>query len=241
MQKLGSSARVGLARIAIISLVFALGAASAAWSQDAAALKSQYDAARAAADWRLAETLARQLMTVEPKNWEYQRALADAQFGGGKYADAIESYASATSLAETLHSDAARRAVGQMLTAAGNGEIKLHHDDAAIVLFEKAARTDPSPATAYFNLCAIEYNGGRMDAAEASCDKAIQSDPQKADAYFIKGSIMVGNAAMLPGGKMSFPPGAEAALRKYLELAPDGGHAEDVKQMLDLMKPSASN
>ena len=74
----------------------------------------------------MAETLARQLITTEPGKWDFQRALADAQF-------------------------------------------------------------DPNSGTAYFTLCAAEYNRGRADAAEASCDKAIKYDPKMADAYFVKG------------------------------------------------------
>ena len=45
-----TNAQVWLARIALISMTFALGAVSPAFCQDAASLKSQYDAARAAAD-----------------------------------------------------------------------------------------------------------------------------------------------------------------------------------------------
>ena len=125
-------------------MTFALGAVSPAFCQDAASLKSQYDAARAAADWKMAETLARQLITTEPGKWDYQRALADAQFGERKYAEAVESYKSATAMAEALSNDAAKKAVVPMLTAAGNAEVKLNNYDAAIALFEKAARTDPN-------------------------------------------------------------------------------------------------
>jgi hypothetical protein len=36
-------------------------------------------------------------------------------------------------------------------------------------------------------------------------------------------------------GKYDAPPGASEALNKYLELQPDGPHANDVKQMLQFI------
>jgi len=230
-----------LAKSAIISIAVGFGVALAASGQDASSLKSKYDAARAAGDWNAAEAAARQLLAMQSTSWEYQKALADAQFGEAKYAEALASYQSAISRAEGMSDDAARKAVGQMLTNSGNAKLKLHDNEGAIALYERAARTDPTPATAYFNLCATEYNMGQMTPAESSCDKAIEFDPKKADAYFIKGSIMIGNAAVAAGGKTTFPPRTEATLRKYLELAPSGSHVEDVKQMLDFVKSSATN
>jgi hypothetical protein len=35
---------------------------------------------------------------------------------------------------------------------------------------------------------------------------------------------------------MAVPPGTVEALRRYLALAPDGGHAKEVKDMLDFLK-----
>jgi len=72
-----------------------------------------------------------------------------------------------------------------------------------------------------------------MGDAIAAANKCIALDPTKADAYFIKSSCLFGNATMDANGKTMVPAEAIAALQKYLELAPDGGHAADVKQMLD--------
>jgi hypothetical protein len=69
-----------------------------------------------------------------------------------------------------------------------------------------------------------------------ACDKAIAADPKKADAYFIKGSIMLGEATIDKNNKATPPPGTVEALKQYLVLAPNGGHAEDVKAMLDFLK-----
>jgi len=65
------------------------------------------------------------------------------------------------------------------------------------------------------------------------CDKAIAADPKKADAYFIKGSTLFGSGKLDAQGKYIVPPGTLETLKKYLELAPDGAHAGDVKAMLE--------
>jgi len=93
-----------------------------------------------------------------------------------------------------------------------------------------------SPARSAFNSCALLYNAGKMDEAIAACDKAIALDPGKADAYFIKGSALYGSGTIGSGGKFVVPPGTVEALNRYLELAPDGGHAADVHAMLDALK-----
>ncbi len=92
------------------------------------------------------------------------------------------------------------------------------------------------PAVSYFNSCVLSYNAGKMDEAIAACDKAIALDPGKADAYFVKGSALYGNGKVGSDGKYEVPPGTVEALNKYLELAPNGGHAADVHAMLDALK-----
>jgi tetratricopeptide (TPR) repeat protein len=93
-----------------------------------------------------------------------------------------------------------------------------------------------NPAVSAFNSCAMLYNAGKTDEAIAACDQAIALDPGKADAYFIKASALFGNAKIGSDGKYAVPPGTVEALNKYLELAPDGGHAPDVHAMLDALK-----
>jgi len=122
--------------------------------------------------------------------------------------------------------------VVQMLTNEGNSYLKLKKNPEAIAVFTKAAEMDPNPGTAYFNLCATQYNTGNVEGALVSCDKAIAADPTKADAYYIKGSLLIGSGKMDKDNKFIAPPGSAEALNKYLELAPDGAHAADVKQML---------
>lgn len=97
--------------------------------------------------------------------------------------------------------------------------------------YEKAAAVSTNPGVAYFTICALLYNQGRMQEVVPACDKAIAADPAKADAYFIKGSALFGDAR-IENGKMVLPDGAVQALQKYLELAPSGSHVTDVKAML---------
>jgi tetratricopeptide (TPR) repeat protein len=208
------------------------------------ALIAQLNPALQAKDWATAEPILTKLIAMNPNRWDYQQALGNAQFGEGKFEEAVATYEKAIPVAENATKaenapkDAkvdpakAKAGVSQMLTNEGNAYLKLKQNDKAIAAYTKAASMDPNPATAYFNICATQYNTGNTQGALAACDKAIAADPNRADAYFIKGSLMVGDSKLDKDGKMQAPPGASEALNKYLELAPDGPHANDVKAML---------
>lgn len=191
-------------------------------------------------------------------NTEFNLGLAaagnpDHTVAVGHYERASDAYAKGVQAAESnttvdpknAATDPVKKKAGeaQMLTNEGNADLKIaaneqdasakkQKSDAAIAAFTKAASLDPNPGTAYFNLCATQYNTGNVDGALEACDKAIAADPNKADAYFIKGSLMVGESKLDANNKMIAPPGTSEALNKYLELAPDGPHAKDVKDML---------
>jgi tetratricopeptide (TPR) repeat protein len=206
-------------------------------------LIAQLNPAMQAKQWDVAEPLLQQLITINPSRWEYQQALGNAQFSLGKYEEAVATFEKTIPLAQNAASNPdakdtkmdpakAKSAVAQMLTNEGNSYLKLKKNPEAIAAFTKAAELDPNPGTAYFNLCATQYNTGNVDGALVSCDKAIAADPNKADAYYIKGSLLIGSGKMDKDNKFIAPPGSAEALNKYLELAPDGAHAADVKQML---------
>jgi tetratricopeptide (TPR) repeat protein len=203
------------------------------------ALIAQLNPALQAKDWATAEPILQKLIAMNPARWDYQQALGNAQFSLGKYDDAVATFEKAIPMAENASktdpkSDPAKAkaAMAQMLANEGNAYLKLKKNDKAVELFTKAAAMDPNPGSAYFNLCATQYNSGNTQGALAACDKAIQADPNRADAYYIKGSLMMGDSKQDKDGKLIAPPGTAEALNKYLELAPDGGHANDVKQML---------
>ena len=86
----------------------------------------------------------------------------------------------------------------------------------------------------YFNEAATLYNAGKLDEAGAAADKAIAADPKRADAYYIKGQVLIPKATVdLKTHKSVAPPGCVDAYQTYLELAPDGPHAADVKGILE--------
>lgn len=202
-------------------------------------LIAQLNPALQAKDWATAEPILTKLIAMNPNRWDYQQALGNAQFGEGKYDEAVATFEKAIPVAENATKTdpkadpaKAKAGVAQMLTNEGNAYLKLKKNDKAIEAYTKAASMDPNPATAYFNICATQYNAGNTQGALAACDKAIAADPNRADAYFIKGSLMVGDSTLDKEGKMQAPAGTSDALNKYLELAPDGPHATDVKAML---------
>ena len=204
------------------------------------ALINQLNPALQAKNWEAAEPILQQLVAMNPSRWEYQQALGNAQLNLGKNEDALATYEKVIPLAENASKNdpkadpaKTKAAVAQMLTNEGTAYLKLKKSDKAIEAYTKAAALDPNPGTAYFNLCATQYNSGNTQGALAACDKAIAADPNKADAYFIKGSLMMGDSKQDKDGKLQAPAGTADALNKYLELEPDGKHANDVKQMLN--------
>jgi tetratricopeptide (TPR) repeat protein len=215
-------------------------------------LITQLNAAVQAKDWPKAKDLAGKLITAndklaaaypdDPDFPSYEPAdyklLGDAQLNLGEYKDAIVGYEKCAGLAQVLRdggkdSLALQKTMGAALTSEGNAWLKLKRNKEAMACYERAIPFDSNPATAWFNLSATKYNIGDMDGAVAAAEKVIALDPTKADAYFIKGSALFGNGTLDASGKFVVSAQAMAALRKYLELAPRGGHADDAKQMLE--------
>jgi tetratricopeptide (TPR) repeat protein len=185
----------------------------------------------------------------EPILWE---TLGDAQLGmanaaakaardakttdatvADKYAAAETSYEKALSLNTALAKPSAE------LTAAANNQLgqalgKTGKTKEASDAYEAAAKADPTKAAMYyFNEAATLFNASAMDDAAAAADKAIVADPTKVDAYYIKGQALIQKATVDPKtNKITAPPECVAAYQKYLELAPTGPHAEEIKGIL---------
>jgi tetratricopeptide (TPR) repeat protein len=185
-----------------------------------------------------------QLSAADPTDYEFPQALGNAYLGLGQYEEAVQSYEKGIQLAQNTQPDSKKAytdpakvkiALGQMLSNQGNAYLKLKKNPEAIAAFTKSAELSPNPGMAYFNLCATQYNTGNTEGALPACDKAIAADPNNANAYFIKGSLLFGQGTMDKDNKYAAPPGAAEALNKYLELSPDGPHANDVKAMLQAM------
>lgn len=101
--------------------------------------------------------------------------------------------------------------------------------------YEKAASTSPTMAgSAYYNEAVVFYQASKMPEATAAADKAIAADPKRADAYYIKGQALIPGATADPKtNKFVLPPGCLEAYQEYLELAPEGAHANEVKELLN--------
>ncbi len=196
--------------------------------------------------WRDALGPLKELTGMEPDNWEYLEELGDAQYNLGQYQEAIGSFESGILAAgdvsgidpATADADSVRRKtqVSHMLNNEGSAYNKLHKTEKAMAAYTRAAALARDPSMAYFNLCVTQYNLRNVEGTVAACDKAISADAGKAEAYYFKGALLV--YASQPGltGKVTAPPsGAAEALKKYLELSPDGEHANEVRQMLNYL------
>jgi tetratricopeptide (TPR) repeat protein len=179
----------------------------------------------------------------QTQTWQTYQSLGDQQLNRAEYSEAIISYEKAVELASKAtdspanadKTNARRNAIAKMLTSEGNAYLKLRKNDDAIRLYTRAAEASPNPALAYFNLCATAYNLGDTERAISACRKSIEADPRKADAYFVLGSCLFANGKFDKDNHYIVPPGTLEVLNKYLELAPDGAHAADVKQMLAMI------
>ena len=200
-----------------------------------AAVKSMTDATTAKPD--------------EPILWE---TLGDAQLGqanaaakkarDAKTTDAsvADKYTAAeASYQKALDLNAKAAKPNAEITAAANNQLgqalgKTGKAKESSAAYEAAAKADPTKAaTYYYNEAATLYNANAMDDAAAAADKATTADPTKADAYYIKGQALVQKATVDPKtNKITAPPECVAAYQKYLEIAPTGPHAEEIKGIL---------
>ncbi|MEO6983207.1 MAG: tetratricopeptide repeat protein [Edaphobacter sp.] len=151
-----------------------------------------------------------------------------------KYGDAAAAYKKAIDLntaSKKPSPETAAAAYNQLGQAYGKqGDAKNAAD-----AYEQAAKTLPANAGMYyFNEAATLYNAGKLDEAAVAADKSIAADPKRAEAYYIKGQALIPKAAVDPKTqKIVAPPGCVDAYQTYLELAPDGPHASDVKGILE--------
>ena len=205
---------------------------------EAKALIAQINAAMAAKQWQQAVDTLGTLIALEP-HWEYFQQLGDALANLDRYDDALGAYDKGLAGEQADRKtpgggiDAAR---SQLWIRKGNAFLKLKRTEEAITAYTQAARLSPTPGTAWFNLCAVEYNQGLTDRAIVACNAAIAADPTRADAWFIKGSALYGNGTLDKNNNFVLPAGTLEALRKYLQLAPSGAHADDVRAMLEAQK-----
>jgi tetratricopeptide (TPR) repeat protein len=205
-------------------------------------LVAKVQEAYAQKNWPAAETALRELIAADPERWGSYQALGNTQFNLGKYQEAVQTYEIGIQKAQKTPSDPQdptsdpskiKAGIGQMLTQQGNAYLKLGKTNEAVAAFTKAAPMNANPAIAYYNLCVVLYNTGQLQDVGPACDKAIAADPKRPDAYFIKARALYENAKTDASGKHLAPAGTIEALKKYLDLVPDGPHATEAKLMLE--------
>lgn len=104
----------------------------------------------------------------------------------------------------------------------------------AASMLDKAALLDPEGAGRYyFNLGAVMVNNRQDDGALAAFEKCIQAAPSYANCYYYKANVLSGRMT-LDGDKAVAPEGMVPALEKYLQLEPNGQHAEAAKGLLSV-------
>jgi tetratricopeptide (TPR) repeat protein len=101
----------------------------------------------------------------------------------------------------------------------------------------KAAQLDPTMASkAYFNMGANLVNSGQPDNATEFFKKATDANPNYAEAWYQYGSLLMMKGKVDPKtGQQTYPPDTAMALKKYLELQPNGPHAQEASAMLQAM------
>ncbi len=146
--------------------------------------------------------------------------------------------AAATSLQKAIEVDAAAKVPKMDVEAAAQnrlGEVlvmmgKIAESQAA---YESAVKDDPKNAAVYYGNEAIMMNRvGNIDATVAAANQAIAANPSNPIPYYLKGQALISGATIGKAGKIVAPPGCAEAYEKYLELAPNGPFAVQVKAIL---------
>lgn len=180
-----------------------------------------------------AEALMQKGVQAMPNAYLLWVELGRAQLGLKKYNDAVTSLNKAITLDKATKKPNLEVAgiAGNVLGEAYGDMGKYQESDAA---YDAAAQADPKNAAMYYTNEAIVMNrNAQTDMTVKAADKAIKADPNSALPYYLKGQALVQKATVNPKTqKIEAPPGCIAAYKKYLELAPNGPEAPDVKQVL---------
>ncbi len=159
--------------------------------------------------------------------------LGVAQKGEKKYDDAI------TSLNKAITLDKASPKPNQQVLGISEDALGEVYGDTgkipeAQAAYDAAAAADPSNAGMFYQNEAIVMNRNNQgDATVAAADKAIAANPNAPIPYYLKGQALIQKATVDPKTqKIIAPPGCVEAYQKYLDLAPNGQFAGEVKGIL---------
>jgi tetratricopeptide (TPR) repeat protein len=179
------------------------------------------------------ETLMAKDAAAKPDASVLWAQLGQAQLGLKKYDDAEATYK------KVLDLEAAAKKPNpqiQGLANSGLGEVyartgKVPEANAA---YDAAAKVNPAQAGFYFrNEAVIFFQVNNADAQVAAAQEAIKVDPTQPVLYYLIGNGLVQKTTEdTKTHKLVAPPGCLEAYQKYLELAPNGIYAADVKGIL---------
>jgi tetratricopeptide (TPR) repeat protein len=210
--------------------------ATAVQTLGAAAAKADIDAKEQeirTAKYTEIETLMLKDTPLKPDASILWAQLGQAQVGLKKYDDAIATFKKTLDL-----ENAAKAPKTQILGLADSGLGEVYARTGKIQeandAYDAAAKANPTQAAFYLkNEAVIFFQTNQADAQVAAADKAIAADPTSPVLYYLKGNGLVQKTTMdSKTNKLVAPPGCLEAYQKYLQLAPDGPYAAEVKGIL---------
>jgi tetratricopeptide (TPR) repeat protein len=232
--------------LTVAVIVFFLGSpvhaqeAGSVPAQTPEALTAVYQQAMQVKEWPRAIAAAQQLVALKP-NAVNLRTLADAQLHSGAPDAALVNFGQALAAAEKEKPAEGPEMRGwkdnlaEIYIGQGNALLKLQRVPEAVEAYNHSAEFAANQGQAYFNICAVLYNNGSTRESATACRKCVQADPARASAWFVLGSDLFGESPIDGSGKVTASSETREALEKYLALAPDGPHADDVKAMLEMI------
>lgn len=210
--------------------------ATAVQTLGAAAVKADVDAKEAeikTAKYTEIETLMLKDTAAKPDASVLWAQLGQGQLGLKKYDDAE------TTFKKVLELEAASKKPSiaiQGLAQSGLGEVyaRTNKIQQASDAYDAAVKVNPTLGGFYLkNEAVIFFQTNQPDAQVVAADKAIALDPNQPVLYYLKGNGLVGKTTMDDKTKKLVPPpGCLEAYQKYLQLAPDGVYAGEVKAIL---------
>jgi tetratricopeptide (TPR) repeat protein len=157
--------------------------------------------------------------------------LALAYQAAGKHAEAAQTFEKAAQMQPTNS--------GYLLGAATNLAYQGKIQEAGADCDKVTALSAPDGATCWRNLGVVLYNTNKLKDAVGPLQKAVKADPSNADTWYLLGSALMNTMqSKMVNGKLTavVAPGTVEAYQKYLTIAPNGPHAGEAKQALQVLK-----
>ncbi len=182
------------------------------------ALVAQNDTLAKTKQWPQAISAMQKAITLDPRLGLLHSDLGDDYLAAGQLPAAIAAYQKAVALEPKNAS---------FLISLGNAQLRSGHPRQAMQTLGQAGALDPGEAKiALFNEGVKFYNESKMDLAATALGACLKLDPSLAEAWFLQGMALLSSASVDPKtGHIQAPPEAILALKKYLQLQPQGPNA----------------